>query len=116
MQQNHYIELDVSPQASLDEIRTAYRRQVRQWHPDVNSGPRAEEKTKRIIRAYEVLSDSMSRSIFDVELGEEAKEEIESYSRKVDVHVDCSATVSTRHYRGVYSEAKRKHERRTNEE
>jgi hypothetical protein len=53
--------LGISPAASLDEIRRAYRKSMKQWHPDVFNGnseaaaQAAEEKAKQIIAAYETL-------------------------------------------------------------
>ena len=47
--------LGVSPQASQEEIKIAYQKLIRQWHPDVNKDPKAEEKTKKINEAYEIL-------------------------------------------------------------
>ncbi|MBI2841867.1 MAG: J domain-containing protein [Armatimonadetes bacterium] len=48
------------------EIRRAYLRKVRQCHPDVNPAlPDAEDKLKRLIQAYEVLSDTASRESYD---------------------------------------------------
>ena len=52
-----YETLEVSENASADEIKKAYRKLARKYHPDVNKDPKAEEKFKEINAAYEVLSD-----------------------------------------------------------
>ena len=62
---DYYSVLDVSKTASQEEIKKAYRRLARQYHPDVNHEPDAEERFKEINEAYEVLSDPQKRSMFD---------------------------------------------------
>lgn len=61
-----YSVLGVKRTATEKEIRAAYRKLARQWHPDVNPGNNeAEEKFKRINAAYEVLSDADKRKKYD---------------------------------------------------
>ncbi|MFF0268308.1 DnaJ C-terminal domain-containing protein [Kribbella sp. NPDC004536] len=57
--------LGVSRSASADEIQSAYRRLARQYHPDVNKDPGAEERFKQISEAYDVLSDPQQRKRYD---------------------------------------------------
>lgn len=58
--------LELSSQASLQEIRKAYRQQAKRYHPDTHPGDRAAEKQfKAIQEAYEVLSDPEKRARFD---------------------------------------------------
>ena len=64
-EQDLYAVLGVSRTASPEEIKKAFRRLVRQWHPDVNHSPEAEEHFKEIAIAYEVLSDPEDRATYD---------------------------------------------------
>lgn len=62
---DYYSTLGVSKSANSKEIKAAYRRLARQYHPDVNKQPGATEKFKEISAAYEVLSDDKKRSLYD---------------------------------------------------
>lgn len=60
-----YETLGVSKNASADEIKKAYRRLARQYHPDINKEKGAEEKFKEINAAYEILSDEKKRAQYN---------------------------------------------------
>ena len=63
---DYYAILGVSKTASVEDIKKAYRKLARQYHPDLNPGDKtAEEHFKEINEAYEVLSDSKNRQKYD---------------------------------------------------
>src|SRR5438105_10672995 len=64
--QDYYEVLGVSRDSKADEIRKSYRRLARKYHPDLNPGDKAaEDRFKRVQEAYDVLSDSKKRQIYD---------------------------------------------------
>lgn len=65
MSKSLYETLEVSSSASEAEVKKAYRKLARKYHPDVNKDPDAEDKFKEINAAYEILSDKEKRSQYD---------------------------------------------------
>ena len=65
MSKSLYDTLEISENASESEIKKAYRKLARKYHPDVNKSAEAEEKFKEINAAYEVLSDKEKKAQYD---------------------------------------------------
>src|ERR1700689_186776 len=64
--QDYYELLGVSRKAAQKEIRQAYRKLARKYHPDLNPGDKSsEEKFKQVQEAYDVLSDTKKRQTYD---------------------------------------------------
>ncbi len=66
MKRDYYEVLGVEKSASADEIKRAYRKLAKQYHPDLNpDNKEAEEKFKEVSEAYEILSDDQKRANYD---------------------------------------------------
>ncbi len=61
----YYDRLGIGKDASQDEIKKAYRKLSKKYHPDLNHEPGAEEKYKEIQEAYETLGDEQKRAQYD---------------------------------------------------
>lgn len=64
--QDYYTMLGVTPQATLQEIKRAYRRLARLHHPDLNKEAR-DDLIKRLNQAYEILRDPQKRAAYDAQ-------------------------------------------------
>lgn len=62
---DYYKIMGVSENADAKEIKMAYRRLARRYHPDINKEPNSEEKFKELGEAYEVLKDPKKRKVYD---------------------------------------------------
>ncbi|OAQ52567.1 molecular chaperone DnaJ [Natrinema mahii] len=65
MTEDFYDLLEVSPDADQDEIKDAYREQVRVYHPDVNDDDRAQAQFTAVKTAYDILGDPVERQAYD---------------------------------------------------
>ncbi|AHV95180.1 DnaJ domain-containing protein [Paenibacillus sabinae] len=61
----YYEVLGVNKDASRQDIKKAYQKLAKQWHPDVNKSPGAEERFKKIAEAYETLGNEEKRKAYD---------------------------------------------------
>lgn len=84
-----YAVLGVKAQATPEEIKSGYRRMARQWHPDMNCEPDAQERFIQIQHAYEVLSDETQRRKYDAGLALENNLKLsQRQTRPCDVLID----------------------------
>ena len=82
---DYYLVLDVSKNATLDEINVAFRRLSRKYHPDISADEMVEEKYQEIIETYEVLSDDKKRREYDLNyVFEKQKDSKKDYTSKND--------------------------------
>ena len=78
MSEDFYDVLGVSPDASAEEIKQAYRSKATEYHPDVSDDPDAEEKFKKIQKAKKVLTDEEKRKAYD-RMGHDRYEQAEKH-------------------------------------
>ena len=64
MNKDYFKILNVAKKCTDDDIKKAYRKLALKYHPDKNKDPKAEEKFKEVVEAYEFLSDPIKKEIF----------------------------------------------------
>jgi molecular chaperone DnaJ len=67
---NYYQTLEVTPQATQQEIKQAYRRLAKSFHPDLNNDRLDNRKIVEINAAYEILSDPQRRRLYDLQIND----------------------------------------------
>ncbi|MEG4075923.1 J domain-containing protein [Microcoleus sp. Pol14C2] len=72
---NHYKTLKISPTATQAEIKQAYRRLVKLFHPDSRSDTAGHEEIVRLNAAYEILGDAQHRQSYDRQLSQQSEQE-----------------------------------------
>ncbi len=79
----------------MEEVRAAYRKLAREYHPDLNPDPAAHERMAQINAAFEVLADPVRRSEYDVSVGHAAfREPLNERQKRTET---VSATIEHRH-------------------
>lgn len=79
---NYYELLGVSEDASEDEIKTAYKKQMKKWHPDINKDANAVTISARINEAKEILLDPVKRYEYDEYLKNKINENYNRYTQR----------------------------------
>ncbi|MFZ3307144.1 MAG: DnaJ domain-containing protein, partial [Mycobacterium sp.] len=82
MARDYYEVLGVSRDATADQLQQAFRTLARNYHPDVNKDPAAEDRFKEINEAYHVLSDPATRKRYD-RFGEDFRQVPEDWEERV---------------------------------
>jgi curved DNA-binding protein CbpA len=91
---NSYQVLGVSPEASIAEIKSVFRKLSIQWHPDRNTSPEAGQMFAQISEAYGILSDPVKRAELDSKISKGLVENInEVVGRVVDAYLDSVSKV-----------------------
>jgi len=99
---NYYQILEVSPGATQQEIKKAYRRLVRQYHPDSHpDNPDATERFRVICEAYQVLSDEVKRSQYDQEVQPQSNPSKTESMTAQDFYVRAVSKALAKNYQGA---------------
>lgn len=102
---NYYKILQVSPEASIEDIKQAYRRLARQYHPDLHpENPETADRFKEICEAYEVLSDSVQRTQYDQGLDDNSTKTQKAGASPQDFYVRAAAKALNIDYRGAVAD------------
>lgn len=85
---NHYDTLEISETATQAEIKQAYRRLAKQFHPDTNQGTASHDRITQINAAYEVLGDPQQRRTYDRRLSSQSQGYAVSLDDREPVYAD----------------------------
>lgn len=81
---NYYDLLGVSKNASKEEIKKAYLKQIKKWHPDINKDENAQSITMKLNEAKEILLDDIKRTEYDKELDKSINDKYNDLKSKVN--------------------------------
>lgn len=95
---NYYEILGVSKTASNEEIRKAYKAQMKIWHPDLNKSKDASEMSKKINEAKEVLLDPEKRKEYDISLNENINQTYKKYTEPNNSNNSNNSTQNNEQY------------------
>jgi molecular chaperone DnaJ len=88
-QPSHYQTLEVSPQATQAEIKQAYRRLVKRFHPDSQSQEVDREKIVSLNAAYEIVGDPQHRQLYDLEQAQQSDRAVTRRQQRTAQAQDC---------------------------
>lgn len=92
LKMDYYKILGVTEQADEKEIKQAYRRLARKYHPDLNpDNPEAEARFKSVVEAYETLGDAEKRKKYDLKrkrTGSQDRSQKKSTARAADININ----------------------------
>lgn len=91
----HYDTLGISQNATIDEIKKAYRALVRKYHPDINSAKDATKKTQAINAAYEILSDKITKEKYDAYLNAQ-KAKRQNFNNRTKTNTNTQTQTNTK--------------------
>jgi len=92
---DHYRVLELNRYASDADIKRAYRRMARRWHPDVNQSPHAPTVFSQVLEAFETLSDRIKRAAYDSHLYPNIKDtQYSSHQESPSLRDDLRATLT----------------------
>lgn len=91
----HYDTLGISQNATIDEIKKAYRALVRKYHPDINSAKDATKKTQAINAAYEILSDKIAKAKYDAYLNAQ-KAKRQNFNNRTNANTNTQTQTNTK--------------------
>lgn len=101
---NYYEVLRIPSTASINEIKNAYKKLVKRYHPDVYEGNKlfAETKIKEINEAYETLSEKRKKAEYDAELN------YQKYEPTKEEFVKTYSSEDINRYKNIYNKSKTK--------